>query len=199
MHTPRALLALLLLAPLPARAQTTQAQAAAPQMTLEPLVVPEENAAVLRAQDTLRAGAALVAKEADGQVHGIGFGTSRYALGALQFRNAQVVYKTTAEGDRAHVGYTFQVKAGEGSAAPWINIAVNRRGRIANRLFSGADSVFAQASPDLSSQSLQRIAQRDRKSGQALDLVSAWNARRQAKLGGTKPLVVKMPKPGAKR
>jgi hypothetical protein len=168
---------------------------APPTITTEPLVLPEQHAAMQHAQQTLRAANALVGRELDGErLGGVGLQLPRFAVGEVSIRNPVAVYKGPADGDRTHIGYAFQMKTGSASNAPWVNVVTNRRGRIANRLFSGGDSVFAQANPQLPAGTLDRVARTDL-AGPSLDVVSKWTARRQQRLGSTKPFVLKSVKP----
>lgn len=175
-------LAVLMLAALPARAEEWVGNP-----ILEPLALPEQNVAVQRAQQTLVEAGKLVSAELDGRsLPRMGFNQRSFKLGELSFKNASAVYRKNAAGQTVHLGYTFEMRAAGDHSGPAVPVVIGRRGRIAQRLFSGQDSLFAQAG-EVDAALLDPVLRKDLKSDQPLDLVSRANARRQAQLGNTKP------------
>lgn len=159
--------------------------------SMETLVEPAQNWAVQRAQQRLVAAHALVEGSlgAD-EVPVVGFVAQGTALPAPRFRNAQVVYRKNSDGSKQHAGYLFEMSTSTDRHAPWAIIVAGRHGVIENQLFSGKDAVFALAAPSLPEGTLARALDADLSSRRPLDTKSAWLARRQARLGGLKPLVL---------
>jgi hypothetical protein len=163
------------------------AYADAGNVLLEPLVMPETNVAVQRAQKTLIDAGKLVAAELDGkQLLQMGFTPRTFKMGELSFNDVRAVYKQNAAGEAEHAGYVFNMRVRGDKNGPNVAIAIGRHGRIANRLFSGGDGVFAQVA-SLPAEHLDVVLHKDLASDRPLDLASRWTAHRQNQLGGTKP------------
>jgi hypothetical protein len=167
-------------------------QSNGPPIAHEPLFHADKNVAIQRAKQRLERAAAFVRDESDGKAsHLPGFGARPFELGELQFRNPEALYLVLgARMPRLHVGYSLELKLGEDRNAPWVNVEMNRHGRIAGRLFAGDDSLFAAASPALSAEVLATVSEKDF-NGPRLDTFSIVQARKQARVLAQDPVAVK--------